>query len=144
VKQRRALPKLLRRGLPVALVLAAYPGFVLGTVYAHWFAASLPGGRNGPADAYRHALASATVAYTTSPRLVQLVTHVMERDGNGNDSRAMDAHNNRLGARLGVEAPSWNAMQSAVLAAVKAGQIDARDDNQITWLPPNRWQNRLY
>jgi len=144
VKQRRALPKLLRRGLPVALVLAAYPVFVLGTVYAHWFAANLPGGRNGPADAYRHALASATVAYTTSPRLVQLVTHVMERDGNGNDSRAMDAHNNRLGARLGVEAPSWNAMQSAVLAAVKAGQIDARDDNQITWLPPNRWQNRLY
>jgi len=144
VKQRRALPKLLRRGLPVALVLAAYPVFVLGTVYAHWFAANLPGGRNGPADAYRHALASATVAYTTSPRLVQLVTHVMERDGNGNDSRAMDAHNNRLGARLGVEAPSWNAMQSAVLAAVKAGQIDARDDKQITWLPPNRWQNRLY
>ena len=144
MKQRRALSTLVRRGFPVALVLAAYPAFVLGTVYAHWFAAQLPGGRNGPADAYRHALASATVAYTTSPRLVMLVTHVMERDGQGSDSRAMDAHNNRLGARIGVEAPSWDAMQYAVLAAVKAGGIDVRDDNRITWLPPNRWQNRLY
>jgi hypothetical protein len=144
VKQRRALSTLVRRGIPVALALIAYPAFVLGTVYAHWFAAHLPGGRNGPADAYRHALASATVAYTTSPRLVMLVTHVMERDGQGSDSRAMDAHNNRLGARIGVEAPSWDAMQSAVLAAVMAGDIDARDDARITWLPPNRWQNRLY
>jgi hypothetical protein len=140
----RRVPALLRRGLPAAFALAAYPAFVLATVYTHWFAAQLPGGRNGPADAYRHALASATVAYTTSPRLVALVTLVMERDGEGSDSRAMDAHNNRLGARIGVEAPSWGAMQDAVLAAVRAGGIDARDDNRITWLPPNRWQNRLY
>ena len=144
MKQRSAPSMLLRRVLPVAVALMAYPAFVLGTVYAHWFAAHLPGGRNGPADAYRHALASATVAYTTSPRLVLLVTHVMERDGQGSDSRAMDAHNNRLGARIGVEAPGWDAMQAAVLAAVKAGGIDARDDNRITWLPPKRWQNRLY
>jgi hypothetical protein len=143
-KPRRLPTTLLRWGLPAAVALAVYPAFVLGTVYMHWFAAHLPGGRNGPADAYRHALASATVAYTTSPRLVKLVTHVMERDGQGSDSRAMDAHNNRLGARIGVEASSWDAMQSAVLAAVKAGGIDARDDNRITWLPPSQWQNRLY
>ena len=134
-----------RRGVIVRLALAgvllsAYPGFVLASVYAHWFAA----GRHGPADAYRHALASATVAYTGSPRWVEWVTLVMERDGQGGDSRAMDAHNNRLGARIGASAADWNAMQAGVLAAVEAGGIDAGDDNRITWLPPERWQDRLY
>ena len=126
------------------LVLAAYPTFVLGTVYAHWFSANLPGGRNGPADAYRHTLASATVAYTTSPRLVALVTHVMERDGQGSDMRAMDAHNNRIGAQIGATAPSWNEMQARVRAAIDAGQVQATDADKITWLPRERWLDRLY
>ena len=126
------------------LVLAAYPTFVLGTVYAHWFGAHLPGGRNGPADAYRHTLASATVAYTTSPRLVALVTHVMERDGHGSDMRAMDAHNNRIGAHIGATAGSWSEMQARVRAAIDAGQVQATDADRITWLPRERWLDRLY
>ena len=126
------------------LVLAAYPAFVLGTVYAQWFSADLPGGRNGPSDAYRHSLASATVAYTVSPRLVALVTHVMERDGQGSDMRAMDAHNNRIGAQIGATAPSWNQMQARVRAAIDAGQVQATDANKITWLPRERWLDRLY
>ncbi|MCL1633684.1 hypothetical protein M2650_03365 [Luteimonas sp. SX5] len=125
-------------------LLAAYPIFVFATVYAQWFAADLPGGRNGPADAYRHALASATVAYTATPRWVDWVTAVMERGGAGNESRAMDAHNNRIGAAIGAQAESWSAMQAHVLAAVQAGGIRAAGENTITWLPPERWQNRLY
>jgi hypothetical protein len=68
----------------------------------------------------------------------------MEHDGIGSDSRAMDAHNNRVGARIGSQAKHWSAMQAAVLHAVKSGGIDTADDNQITWLPRKRWQNRLY
>jgi hypothetical protein len=126
------------------LVLAAYPAFVLGTVYAQWFRAGLPGGRNGPADAYRHSLASATVAYTTSPRLVDWVTAVMERGGRGGDMRAMDAHNNRIGARIGASANSWKQMQAQVLHAVRAGAVNATDPDRITWLPRDRWQDRMY
>ena len=125
-------------------VLAAYPVFRFASVYAHWFAAGLPGGRDGPADAYRHALASATVAYTTSPRCVAWTTRVMERDGQGSASRAMDAHNNRIGARIGSTAPSWDAMQAAVLQAVREGAVDAARDDEITWLPRERWRNRPY
>jgi hypothetical protein len=128
----------------VALLLAAYPGFVFATVYAHWFVANLPGGRNGPGDAYRHTLASATVAYTGSPRWVAWVTAVMEHDGEGNDSRAMDAHNNRIGARIGAQASSWRQMQADVMAAIERGTVNTADEQQITWLPPERWQNRLY
>lgn len=133
-----------KRLLLAAAVAAAYPAFVLGTVYAHWFAAGLPGGRNGPADAYRHSLASATVAYTGSPRWVEWVTALMEGDGSGNDMRAMDAHNNRIGASIGMRANSWRDMQARVRAAVDAGGIDVRNPEQITWLPRSRWQKRLY
>lgn len=133
-----------RRLFVVAVVLGAYPAFVMVATYSQFFAAGLPGGRNGPADAYRHSLASAIVAYTSSPRCVDLVTAVMERDGRGNAARAMDAHNNRLGARIGAAADSWTAMQQAVLAAVNEGAIDARSPDQITWLAPDAWQERLY
>ena len=132
------------RALAALALLAAYPAFVLGAVYAQWFGAGLPGGRNGPADAYRHSLASAIVAYTLSPRCVDWVTALMERGGEGNPSRAMDAHNNRIGARLGAAAPTWTAMQREVRAAVDHGAIDARSPDQITWRAPVAWQDRLY
>ena len=133
-----------RRVLILGALLAAYPVFVVAATYTKFFAADLPGGRNGPADAYRHSLASAIVAYTLSPHCVEWVTAVMERGGEGNAARAMDAHNNRLGARIGATAESWNAMQQAVLAAVKNGAIEARSPEQITWLAPSAWQERLY
>jgi hypothetical protein len=136
--------RLWRKMFVVAVLFGVYPAFVLTATYAQWFKAELPGGRNGPADAYRHSLASAIVAYTLSPRCVDWVTAVMERGGEGNPSRAMDAHNNRLGARIGATADSWDAMQQAVLAAVKNGAIDARSPDQITWRAPSAWQDRLY
>ena len=128
------------------VVLAAYPAFVLGTVYAQWFRADLPGGRNGPADAYRHSLASATVAYTLTPRAVEWVTAVMEDDGRGSAMRAMDAHNNRIGARIGASAHSWNEMQHDVFEAVRQGRenASATEADRITWLPRERWLDRMY
>ena len=134
----------LLRLLIFCAVIAAYPVFVLAATYSQYFQAGLPGGRNGPADAYRHSLASAIVAYTLSPRCVDWVTALMERGGEGNPSRAMDAHNNRIGARLGAAAPTWTAMQREVRAAVDHGAIDARSPDQITWRAPAAWQDRLY
>jgi hypothetical protein len=134
----------LRRGIAAICVCALYPAFVLATVYATTAQSDLPGGRHGPRDAYRHSLASATVAYTGSPRWVRWVTAVMENGGQGDDTRAMDAHNNLLGARIGAEAQSWDGMRSAVLAAVRDGGVDMQDPNRITWLPQARWQERAY
>lgn len=133
-----------RTGLLVVALLAAYPAFVLGTVYATTLRSDLPGGRHGPKDAYRHSLASATVAFTASPRWVEWVTAVMENGGEGDAARAMDAHNNRLGARIGARAASWTHMRAAVRAAVDEGGIAVEDPNRITWLPPEQWQERLY
>lgn len=134
----------LRRGIVVVCVSALYPAFVLATVYATTAQSDLPGGRHGPRDAYRHSLASATVAYTGSPRWVRWVTAVMENGGYGDDARAMDAHNNLLGARIGAEAQSWDGMRTAVLAAVQNGGAGVKDPNRITWLSQTRWQERAY
>lgn len=125
-------------------MLALYPAFVLASVYVATAQSDLPGGRHGPRDAYRHSLASATVAYTGSPRWVAWVTTVMEHDGHGDAARAMDAHNNMLGASIGATATSWSGMRAAVLAAVRAGQVDAQDPDRITWLPPSHWRERAY
>ena len=140
----RRLLKRLRWPLSFALLAAVYPAFVLGTTYAHWLSVDLPGGRHGPSDAYRHSLASATVAYTGSPRWVDWVTAVMENGGRGDAARAMDAHNNRLGARIGADAETWSEMQAGVLAAVNGGGIGISDPDRITWLPPDRWRERFY
>ena len=133
-----------RNALLLAALAGAYPAFVLGSVYATVLRSDLPGGHNGPKDAYRHSLASATVAYTGSPRWVEWVTRYMEHGEGGNASNAMDRHNNRIGARIGAHAGSWHQMRADVLAAVKAGGIDASDDHRITWLPPDQWRERLY
>ena len=134
----------LRRGVLAFVLVAVYPAFVLGTVFATVIPSDLPGGENGPKDAYRHTLASATVAYTGSPRWVEWVTRIMEHGDGGNAANAMDRHNNRIGERIGAEATSWAQMRANVYAAVQAGGIDVDDDNRITWLPPDRWQDRLY
>ena len=140
----RSRRRWLRRGIVAICLSALYPAFVLATVYVATSQSSLPGGRHGPRDAYRHSLASATVAFTGSPRWVAWVTVVMENDGRGDDARAMDAHNNRLGARIGAHAKSWREMRAAVLAAVEAGDVDVQDPDRITWLPPARWRERAY
>ena len=86
-----------RRGLRALLafaIVAVYPAFVLGSVYTTTLHSDLPGGRNGPKDAYRHSLASATVAYTGSARWVDWVTRFMEHGDGGDAANAMDRHNN--------------------------------------------------
>ena len=74
------------------------------------------------------------------------VTAVMEDDGRGSAMRAMDAHNNRIGARIGASARSWNEMQHNVFEAVRQGRenASATEADRITWLPRERWLDRMY
>jgi hypothetical protein len=137
-----------RRFLVLALLLSAYPTFVLGVVYTLTLRSDLPGGRNGPKDAFRHTLASAIVAYTTSPTIVQWVTDVME-GGKQTASRSMDRHNNRIGAELGAEAHSLRELVHAVRAAIAGGSVVAIDPfrseaGRIAWLPPRHWVEAPY
>jgi len=128
-----------RRWLPLLVLVAAYPLAVLSYVYWFSLGSGLPGGRHGPQDAYRHALASAVVAYTLSPRVVHWVTAVMEPSPTDPGDR-MDRHNNAIGAAIGAEAESFAAIRPEVERRVRAGRIWARRPDQITWLPPSLWR----
>jgi len=128
----------LRRLVLLALVLAAYPAFVLTYTWSHVLQSPLPGGRHGPLDAYRHTLASAVVAYTLDARAIDLVNGVMER--RGKRANAMDIHNNLLGAGIGSRAARFSDIEPMVARSVAAGQIDARSPDQTTWLPQDHWK----
>jgi hypothetical protein len=120
-------------------LLSAYPLATLGYVYGHTMFSDLPGGRHGPRDAYRHALAAGFVAYTISPRAVKLVSRVMESDSH--ISSVMDRHNNAVGAAIGTRADSLADMQREVLARVNQGGVMTMSPDRLTWMPPRTWRN---
>ena len=126
------------RRLAVVAIVGIYPLWVLAYVYWHSLASGLPGGRHGPQDAYRHTLASAVVAYTLSPAVVNWVSAVMEFADD--PSSEMDRHNNAIGASIGAEAQSFAEIRPRVEQRVRAGQIDARDPRRVTWMPPRQWR----
>jgi hypothetical protein len=118
--------------------VSAYAAFVLGYTWSHVAHSSLPGGRYGPLDAYRHTLASAAVAFTLSPRAVDLTTWFMER--RDDDTNLMDRRNNQIGAAIGVHARSFSAIEPAVRAEVSRGAVNARDAIQLTpWRASRFW-----
>lgn len=123
----------------LVLLVSVYPAFVLGYTWQCVWRADLEGGRNGPLDAYRHALASSVVAYTLGEMPVELVTDLFE--GRGHDSNQMDSHNNRIGAQIGSKARSFAELEPAVRVAVMKGAVESCDSNQITWLPRKKWRD---
>ncbi len=130
--------------LLLLLLPCVYSVSLLYFVYENVWNSGLKGGGNGPADAYRHSLSSALVAHTLSPKVVDLVTEMMENQGQDDPLHAMDRHNNRLGAKIGASIPlSWNSIETvnqAVRNKVDNGKINATDPNQIRFLPKKYWQ----
>lgn len=130
----------LARGLCVlALVLSIYPLCVLFYTWGCVFRSDLGCGRNGPLDAYRHTLASAVVSYTLGEWAVNLTTSIMETKGK--DSNRMDSHNNLIGARIGSKSKSFLDLEPSVRKRVLDGTVNSTDENQITWLPKEKWSD---
>ena len=132
-RQRRRWP--LR--LAAVAAVAIYPLSVFGYAYWHSLTSGLPGPRHGPQDAYRHTLASAVVAYTISPVVVDWVSAVMEFADD--PSSRMDRHNNAIGASIGAAAQSFAELRPRVYERVQAGSINAADPRQVSWLAPRYW-----
>ncbi|MBK8811790.1 MAG: hypothetical protein IPN69_13800 [Acidobacteria bacterium] len=119
--------------------LSVYPIFVLAFTWWHVSQSDLPGGRNGPLDAYRHSLASAVVGHTLSPKAVDWVTRLMEISDTAPNE--MDRHNNLIGAELGTRAESFSKIEPQVRQLVLAGQVNATDQDRIRWLPKESWED---
>lgn len=130
--------KALELSLKLAVALALlYVVLVLGFVWWHCYKSPLKAGANGPLDAYRHTFASAVVSYTTSPKVVVLVSSIMEYKNR--PANLMDKHNNAIGVHIGQQVKSLDDIDALVVTKVKNGTVNATDSMQVTWLPPRYW-----
>lgn len=145
LKIRLLLKKLVPgRGCFIACVCLAalYTTFVLSYVWWHCYQSPFIGGKNGQLDAYRHTLASAVVAYTSTPKFVKIVTFCMENENH--PANLMDQHNNKIGAKIGVNAVSFSTLPKLVNAQIMQGKVNAPKPNQTTWLPEKKWAESLF
>ncbi|MEQ1543538.1 hypothetical protein [Methyloglobulus sp.] len=124
------------------LISATYPAVVLSYVWYHCFISNFQGGKNGQLDAYRHTLASAVVAYTSSPKVVSVFTAVTEFGDEADN--LMDRHNNSLGAELGYQAEVFAHINPRVIQQVNNGIENSTNGKQITWLPKSFWGKSLF
>ncbi len=133
------MSKKLKIIISLILLISIYPMFILGYTWIKVGGSELKGGRNGPLDAYRHTFASGLVSYTLGEWAVRLATETMESWGSS--SNGMDIHNNMIGAKIGTNAKSIWEIDGAVKNAVLGGDVNASNDDQITWLPQDKWGN---
>jgi len=131
--------KILLRLSALTVLLSIYPLFVLIYTWSCVFRSNLEGGRHGPLDAYRHALASAVVSYTLDKWAVDVMTGLME--SRGKDSNNMDSRNNRIGAQIGANSKSFRELEPSVRQSVLDGTVNSTDTNRITWLPKEKWRD---
>jgi hypothetical protein len=99
----------------------------------------LPGRRGGPQDAFRHTYSTALTARYLSPKIVELVTYLSERNL-ASPFDQMDIHNNRIGTFIGL---GDGDLYETVWKKIKAGQVNSQDKDVITWLPENQWDHGL-
>ncbi|MEO7344546.1 MAG: hypothetical protein ABIU85_06890 [Methylotenera sp.] len=123
-------------------LISIYPVFVLSYVWRECFVSDFEGGKSGQLDAYRHTLASAVVAYTSSPKVVDLVTVFMERKERSDN--LMDRHNNLIGAKIGLTAKSFSQINTLVRQQVSRGTENAIENSQSTWLARPYWGKSLF
>jgi len=124
----------------LTLVVCSCPLFVLAYTWGHVLRSDLKGGRHGPLDAYRHALASAVVSYTLDEWAVDCVNFLME--SRGKETNMMDIHNNRIGALIGARAESFSDIEPTVRSYAMNGTVNSTSGEQLTWLPENNWHDR--
>lgn len=137
------MKKFFKKTIQYTLILGGiYSVLVLSFVWWHCYTSPLQGGKNGPLDAYRHTLASAVVAYTASPKLVAVITIIMERKGTA--ANLMDSHNNTIGAKIGSNTNTFSVLNQTVTAQVAHGAVNTPLSNQITWLPNLYWHNNFW
>ena len=104
-------------------------------LYRFAMSTGLPGRKGGPQDAFRHTYSTALTARYISPKLVEFVTWVCERDPSSAFDR-MDIHNNRIGTHIGL---GNEPLYEAVMKKIKEGEVNSQKSDTVTWLPEKDW-----
>lgn len=126
-----------RKIIQISLIVLLAYATPIATLYLFAMSTGLPGRRGGPQDAFRHTYSCALVTRYLSPRVVDLVTTVFERDDNSPHD-LMDRHNNRIGKMIGLSSEN---LYDAVSRRVSLGEINTSHEDTITWLTEDLWTN---
>lgn len=131
----------MRKKFLLSLIVLAFlsPVITVVLLYRLAMATELPGRRGGPQDAFRHTYSTALTARYISPKAVELVTYLSERDPHSPFDQ-MDIHNNRIGTQIGL---GDGDLYETVWAKIKEGRVNSSDKDVITWLPENQWDHGL-
>jgi hypothetical protein len=127
--------------ISITILILAFvsPVITVFLLYRLAMSTGLPGRRGGPQDAFRHTYSTALTARYLSPKVVELVTKLSERDLNS-PFDLMDIHNNRIGTMIGL---AEGSLFEIVMKKIKEGQVNAQDANTITWVPEKDWDQGL-
>lgn len=131
----------MRKNFLLSLIVLAFlsPIITVVLLYRLAMATELPGRRGGPQDAFRHTYSTALTARYISPKAVELVTYLSEREPDSPFDQ-MDIHNNRIGTMIGLEDGD---LYETVWNKIKEGRVNSSDKDVITWLPENQWDHGL-
>ncbi len=104
-----------------------------------------PGEHNGPADAFRHIVASAEAARrygeAIASNLGSLNEIVGDMKGQPPEERRMDDANNAIGIRIGIDARDFDEILERARAAIEdaARHDGAGTDGTAQWRPKSEW-----
>jgi hypothetical protein len=131
----------MRKIFLLSLIVLAFlsPIITVVLLYRLAMATELPGRRGGPQDAFRHTYSTALTARYISPKAVELVTYLSEREPDSPFDQ-MDIHNNRIGTMIGL---GDGDLYETVWNKIKEGRVNSSDKDVITWLPENQWDHGL-
>lgn len=131
----------MRKKVLLSLIILAFlsPVITVVLLYRLAMATELPGRRGGPQDAFRHTYSTALTARYISPKAVELVTYLSEREPDSPFDQ-MDIHNNRIGTNIGL---GDGDLYETVWKKIKEGRVNSSDKDVITWLPENQWDHGL-
>ncbi len=131
----------MRKKVLLSLIVLVFlsPVITVVLLYRLAMATELPGRRGGPQDAFRHTYSTALTARYISPKAVELVTYLSEREHDSPFDQ-MDIHNNRIGTNIGL---GDGDLYETVWKKIKEGRVNSSDKDVITWLPENQWDHGL-
>lgn len=112
----------MRKKILISIIALAIisPIVVVFLLYRLAMSTELPGRRGGPQDAFRHTYSTALTARYLSPKVVELVTYLSEREPDSPFDQ-MDIHNNRIGIQIGLGSGD---LYQVVWEKIKAGTMD--------------------
>jgi len=138
------IPELARRFLEICEYYYSDIGEARALAHSESRLSNLPGGRNGPQDAYRHILIAAELTRRLGTETAKLGLDALEAYGTAmqlqkSEDEAMDRYNNELGYKIGQNAQSWKEVVARARELIERDHLG--EPGYAWWESPVKWED---